>query len=344
LQPLPLAAALARRAGRERAMRAISVVVPVYNSEATLAVLVSRLEPVLSKAVDRFELILVNDGSRDGSWAVIEQLCRQYHWIHAFNLMRNYGQHNALLCGIRAAQYPLVVTMDDDCQHPPEVLPDLLTALTDDFDVMYGVPQHEQHGVMRDVASQITKLALQSAMGAETSRHVSAFRMFRTQLRDAFASYRSPFVSIDVMLTWATRRFGHIKVPHAPRLAGVSNYTVKKLIIHAINMATGFSVLPLQLASLIGFGFTVLGICSLLFVVIRFLVHGGSVPGFPFLAALISIFSGAQLFALGVIGEYLARMHFRVMDKPAYVIRDSYAAEAAVRAAQPPQSMRPPPL
>jgi undecaprenyl-phosphate 4-deoxy-4-formamido-L-arabinose transferase len=166
--------------------------------------------------------------------------------------------------------------------------------------------------------------------------------VFRSALRDAFASYRSPFVSIDVMLTWATRRFAHIRVPHAPRLAGVSNYTVRKLIVHAANMATGFSVLPLQLASMVGFGFTVLGLLSLGFVTVRFLISGTSVPGFPFLAAIISVFSGAQLFALGVIGEYLARMHFRLMDRPAYVIRDAHASEAATRAAQPAQSVRPP--
>jgi glycosyltransferase involved in cell wall biosynthesis len=325
---------------------AVSVVVPVYNSELTLPLLASRLEEVLAEAVEGFELILVNDGSRDNSWKVIEALSARYPWVSGYNLMRNYGQHNALLCGIRAAKHALIVTMDDDLQHPPEVIPELLAALTPEIDVMYGVPEAEQHGFMRDVASQVTKLALQSAMGADTARHVSAFRLFRTQLRDAFTSYRSPFVSIDVMLTWATRRFAHIRVRHAPRMVGVSNYTVKKLIIHAVNMATGFSVLPLQLASMVGFAFTVVGLVSLLFVVIRYVSGGGSVPGFPFLAAIISVFSGAQLFALGVIGEYLARMHFRIMDKPTYVIRDALAtgpvpANVAYPATLPPPAMPP---
>lgn len=322
--------------------QALSVVVPVYNSEATLELLAARLQPVLAAHCDEYELILVNDGSGDGSWSAIERLVQGAPWIRAFNLMRNYGQHNALLCGIRAARHPLIVTMDDDLQHPPEVIPDLLAAFRADTDVLYGVPEHEQHGFMRDLASRITKLALKSAMGAETARHVSALRLFRTQLRDAFGSYRSPFVSIDVMLTWATRRFAHISVPHAPRLSGVSHYTVRQLISHAINMVTGFSVLPLQLASMVGFGFTVLGLLSLLFVVGRFVISGTSVPGFPFLAAIISVFSGAQLFALGVIGEYLARMHFRLMDRPAYVIRDAHADEAATRAAQPAQRVQPP--
>ncbi len=299
----------------------ISVVIPVYNSEALLRPLVARLEPVLAALASRYELILVNDCSRDGSWQVIEELARMHAWIRGVHLMRNYGQHNAVLCGIRGATCELVVTMDDDLQHPPEELPRLVEALGDDGDVVYGTPQHEQHGFMRDLASQITKFALQKAMSAETARNVSALRVFRTQLRDGFANYRGQFVSIDVLLTWSTTRFKAIQVRHDPRKIGVSNYTVRKLVTHAMNMMTGFSTFPLQIASLVGFAFTVFGIGVLLFVLIRYMFVGSPVQGFPFLASIIAIFSGAQLFALGIIGEYLARMHFRMMDRPTYAVR-----------------------
>jgi undecaprenyl-phosphate 4-deoxy-4-formamido-L-arabinose transferase len=238
--------------------------------------------------------------------------------------MRNYGQHNALLCGIRVAQYDIVITMDDDLQNPPTEVSKLLAKLEEGYDVVYGTPQAEQHGLWRDLASQITKIALQSAMGVDVARNVSAFRAFRTQLRAAFQDYQGPFVSIDVLLTWGTTRFAAIPVRHNQRRAGVSNYTFRKLVTHALNMMTGFSVLPLQLASLIGFGFTLFGLLVLAYVVGRFLIQGGSVPGFPFLASIIAIFSGAQLFALGIIGEYLARMHFRMMDRPPYVVRKSW--------------------
>jgi len=157
-------------------------------------------------------------------------------------------------------------------------------------------------------------------MGAETARNVSSFRAFRTNLRDAFRDYRGPFVSIDVLLTWGSARFTAVKVKHAPRTIGVSHYTVRKLIVHALNMVTGFSTLPLQVASIVGFVFALFGMGVLAFVVGRYLISGGSVPGFPFLASVIAIFSGAQLFALGIIGEYLARIHFRMMDRPSYTI------------------------
>ena len=299
----------------------ISVVVPVYNSSAVLPLLVAELEMVLPKCSDSFELILVNDSSPDNSWDVICELSSRHSWLHPINLMRNFGQHNALLCGIRAANYEVVVTMDDDLQNPPAEIPKLLQKLNQGFDVVYGVPEHEQHGILRDLASRMTKLVLQNAMGAEIARNISAFRVFRTQVRQAFQQYRGPFVSIDVLLTWGTTRFGALTVRHDSRRAGVSGYTLRKLIAHALNMMTGFSVLPLQLASVIGFSFTVFGLLTLVFVIGRYFIYGSPVPGFPFLASIVAVFSGAQLFALGIIGEYLARMHFRMMDRPAYTVR-----------------------
>jgi undecaprenyl-phosphate 4-deoxy-4-formamido-L-arabinose transferase len=152
---------------------------------------------------------------------------------------------------------------------------------------------------------------------------VSAFRAFRTELREAFATYHSPYVSIDVLLTWATTRFTAVMVPHAERKYGTSNYTFRKLVTHAINMITGFSILPLQFASLTGFLFTLFGILVFVYVVGRYVVEGTPVAGFPFLASIIAIFSGAQLFALGIIGEYLARIHFRTMDRPVYTVRST---------------------
>jgi len=172
------------------------------------------------------------------------------------------------------------------------------------------------------LASQVTKLALQSAMGVTTARRVSAFRAFKTNLRDAFADYRGPYVSIDVLLTWGASRFTSLPVRQDARQVGISNYTLLKLVSHAINMLTGFSTLPLHLATFIGFFFSLFGISVLLYVLIRYIIQGDSVPGFPFLASIIAIFSGAQLFALGILGEYLARIHFRTMDKPAYSIRE----------------------
>jgi glycosyltransferase involved in cell wall biosynthesis len=303
---------------------ALSIVVPVYNSEASLELLAQRIHASLGASLAPLELILVNDCSGDRSWEIIQKLQVHYPWVRGINLVRNFGQHNALLCGIRAARYPLTVTIDDDLQNPPEEVPKLVDKLNaENADVVYGTPQRESHGVWRDLASVITKLVLKHAMGADTARNVSAFRCFRTALRDAFADYGSPYVSMDVLLTWGTRRFASVPVRNDARPYGTSNYTVRKLAVHAMNMMTGFSTLPLQLASMLGFGFMLFGLLVLAYVVGRFVIQGAVVPGFPFLASIVAIFSGTQLFALGVIGEYIARMHVRSMGQPSYVVKQA---------------------
>lgn len=298
----------------------LSLIVPVFNSEGSLEELVRRIDTALAAFPEK-ELLLVNDGSKDRSWQVIEGLCRAHSWVRGIDLMRNYGQHNALLAGIRAARHELCVTLDDDLQNPPEEVPRMLAVLEGPIDVVYGVPEKQQHGLLRDLASTITKLTLKHAMGADIARNISAFRAFRTQVREAFLHHRSPTVNLDVLLTWGTSRFAMIAVGHDKRQVGVSNYTFRKLLAHAFNMMTGFSTLPLQFASFVGFVFTLFGVGVLLFVLVRYLISGDSVPGFPFLASIIALFSGAQLLSLGIIGEYLARMHFRTLEKPAYVVR-----------------------
>lgn len=312
---------------RPPAVSGLSVVIPVYRSEAILPELVRRLGEVLPTLANDYEVVLVNDSSPDGSWEVISDAQHRVPWIRAINLMRNYGQHNALLCGIRAAQYSRIVTMDDDLQHPPEEIPKLLAVLDQGYDVVYGRPAQEHHGFLRDLASWTTKLALENMMGAEIARQVSAFRVFRAEVANAFRHYEGSFVSIDVLLTWGTNRFAATPVRHEPRAQGVSGYTLRKLVTHTMNMMTGFTTKPLQLASLIGFSFTIFGFGVLCYVVGRYFFEGTPVPGFPFLASIIALFSGAQLFALGIIGEYLARMHFRSMQKPPYVVRSELGGD-----------------
>jgi len=316
--------------------RGISVVIPCYHSEGSIGLVVEQLRPVLAGLAPAYEIILVDDASRDQTGRIIAALARTYVEVTAISLMRNYGQHAAILCGIRAARFDVLVTMDDDLQHPPEELPKLIAALTEDLDVVYGSPKREPHGVMRGAASRITKWVLQGAMGADTAGKASAWRAFRTRLRDAFEQFRGSFVSIDVSLTWGTQQFTHVEVRHDPRTIGKSNYTLRKLVRHAINMMTGFSTIPLQLASWIGFALTGLGLALFGFVLIRYLADGGqSAPGFPFLACTIAVFSGAQLLCLGIIGEYLGRAHFRLLDRPAYQVRTAVRGGSAPDPASP---------
>ena len=307
--------------GGTMATNFVSVVIPVYCAEKSLQNLYGRISRVMDSCKYDFEIIFVEDCGRDMSWQIISQLANSDDRVRGIRMSRNYGQHNALLCGIRSARGDIVVTMDDDLQHPPEEIPKLISKLNEGYDVVYGPPVQEQHGLLRDLASRITKFALASTMGADNARNASAFRVLRTDLRNAFKEFRSPTVSIDVLLAWGTTSFSAVPVIHEPRKFGNSGYTVRKLINHALNMMTGFSIRPLQLASLIGFVLALFGFLVLAYVIFRWFIYGSVVPGFAFLASIVTFFSGAQMLSIGIIGEYLARMHFRTMERPPYFVR-----------------------
>lgn len=302
--------------------RTISAIIPVYNSQASLDELSRRLSQVLESLSQAYEIIFVNDGSHDESWMVLSKLADTHNHVKAVNLMRNFGQHNALLAGIRLAQHQIIVTLDDDLQHPPEEIGKLLDQLDRGYDVVYGAPEEETHQFARNIASQMTKLAFQSIMKVKVARKISAFRVFRTPLRKAFDNFNAPHPSVDVLLSWATTRFSFVYVKHNERAQGTSNYNFWKLFSHAMNMMTGFSTMPLRMASILGFTFTFFGIAVFLYVFIRYLLQGTPVQGFPFLASVISVFSGVQLFVFGIFGEYLARMYSRIMERPTYIIQE----------------------
>ena len=309
-------------------MKKISVIIPVYNSQENLNELYARLTVSLkSLSGESYEIIMVEDCGDDNSWDVICSLTEKDKKVIGIKLARNYGQHNALLCGIRKAKYDVIVTLDDDLQNPPEEISKMLSKLSEGYDVVYGRPQKEQHGFFRNIASQITKLAMKNMMNVETARNISSFRCFNREICNAFESYSGTYINIDVLLTWGASKFVAIPVEHDQRKSGKSNYNLKKLLTHVINMLVGFSSVPLQVSSVIGFCFTFMGVLVLLYVLIRWMIQGSVVPGFAFLASIIVIFAGAQLFAVGIIGEYLARMHFRIMQKPCYVVRETTTLE-----------------
>jgi glycosyltransferase involved in cell wall biosynthesis len=299
--------------------RSISIVVPVYNAEASLDLLVARLNPVLDQMALPYEILLINDGSRDNSWQVINRLANQYSAIHGINLMRNFGQHNALLCGIRCAKYEVIVTIDDDLQHPPEEIPNFISKLGEGYDVVYGIPKKMPHAWWRNLTSRLAKRLLSMIIGLKTVREIGSFRAFRTDLRRAFADYRHPGIIIDALLAWGTTRFTSILVDEDPRDNGSSNYNFSRLFSLVFLILTGYSTMPLRFASLMGFSLTLFGLLAFIYVLFISITEG-SLPGFPFLASTILLFSGTQLFALGIFGEYLARIFDRSMDRPPYII------------------------
>ncbi len=233
-------------------LKGLSIVVPVYNGELSLPELAQRVCQSMLALGQDFELILVDDASQDGSWNVIQSLVATIQQVKGFRFSKNYGQHNALLCGIRAARYSICVTMDDDLEHAPEHIGTLLDRLNQGADVVYGSPIQHQRSAHRDFGSMAIRLALAHVLGVRQGRFISAFRVFKTRLRDTFSQYSGPFVSIDALLNWGTTHFNHVPVQFQQRKHGSSNYNIIKLMGHAVDIISGFSVIPLRSASLMG--------------------------------------------------------------------------------------------
>jgi undecaprenyl-phosphate 4-deoxy-4-formamido-L-arabinose transferase len=295
----------------------LSIVVPVYRGETLIPALVAGLADVLPTLAEKYEVILVNDGSPDNSWLVIEQLSGRYPWLIGLKLMRNYGQHNATLAGVRAARYEICVTMDQDLQHPPEELSVLLAEFGQGYDVVYGAPRKLPQSPLRNWMTRTIKTILANVMGVPSVRNISAFRAFRTELREAFTNFQGSALTLDVLLSWGTTCFTSVTVNIPP--AERSNYNFRALVKAAMLILTGYSTAPLRLASWVGFVMTLFGLGVFFYVIYVYFVYG-SLPGFPFLASIISLFSGTQMLILGIFGEYLARMFDRSMDRPPYVI------------------------
>ena len=298
----------------------ISVVVPVFRSEQTLRELVRRVSS--SIANQNFELILVDDESGDGTWQEISRICKLDSKVRGLRLGRNSGQQAALLAGVRSAQFSIVVTMDDDLQNPPEEIPKLLTALTESIDVVCGISTEVQQSFYRRLGSKFSRGLISSLLGFSDLTSMSSFRAFRTNLRDGFDSQLGPNISLDALLTWSTSRFGTAEVNHDVRAEGVSNYSHRKLIRFMIDIATSYSTLPLQFASYIGFLTVIFGLVLMSYVITGPLIFGVVVPGFALLASSITLFAGVQIMTLGILGEYVGKIHFRVMNKPTYLVTE----------------------
>jgi len=296
-----------------------SVVIPVFNAERTLDELTDRLKAVLQKLGQEFEIIFIDDNSSDKSWEVLRSLRSEDSRIRCFQLTRNFGQQNATMCGMRLARGRIVITCDDDLQNPPEAVPALIGELEKGYDAVFGVYETKKHSVFRRLGSWIINTLYSWTF--HSKGRVSAFRAMRFDLVEKILEYDLNFTYINGFIAWYTNRVSRVAVPHQSRSQGRSGYTLKKLFVLSFNMMTNFSLLPLQIASFFGLIFALAGFVMGGFFVIRRLAFGTSVSGFTAIIASISFFSGMILFFLGVIGEYIGRIHMNINRKPQYSIR-----------------------
>jgi len=302
-------------------MHGVSIVIPVFNSNESLTSVVDECHKTMLGLILDYEILLVDDGSSKLTWQTVNGLVESDSKVTGLRLGRNFGQHSALLAGVRAARYDYTITLDDDLQNPPDQIPVLLEPLfKNSTDVVYGVPRETAQSGWRRLSGRWVRGVLTKALGVPEAADLSSFRGFKTSLRDGFAVNLGPGVSLDALLAWTTNKFSSVEVHHAEREHGTSNYSLKKLIRFALDTVTGYTTVPLRVVSILGFATAGFGFLLMSFFVLLPFFQGVSIQGFPFLASTIILFAGIQLITLGVVGEYLSRMHFRVMNKPEYFV------------------------
>lgn len=296
-----------------------SIVIPCYNSEKSVGPLVEQLA-----ALDMdCEVILVDDNSKDETWARIRELTAKHDFIAGFSLARNVGQHNALLVGIRACKHDTVITMDDDLQHNPQDIPRMIEVLDSGSDLVYCVPRETRQSIGRRIASHVSKWTFEHILRMPNAASSSAFRAFSKTGVDAIRAFSGGLVDIDAILSWGVRRVDYIVVEHHDRRFGASNYTFSKLFGHAIKMVVAYSELPLLFSLFLGMAVLGLSIMMIFYYVIVALVEGTTVPGFTMLLCTILFFSGVQIVMIGILSRYVGSIHSQVNGRPIAVIKST---------------------
>lgn len=296
-----------------------SVVIPVYNAAGTLGFLAARLQKIFSALKSTSELIFIDDGSIDHSWKILKQLKSKNKNVRVIQLTRNFGQHNAILCGLGSAKGAYVITMDDDLQHLPEEIPKLIQKIVKGYDVVYGVDPVRRHGLMRNVATRFARAALRVAMPG--LQKYSSFRIMTSRVARQLGEFNTPHTFIDGYIGWVTQSVSTVNITNASRNKGHSGYGVFGLAAYTANILTTFSDVPMRLTAAAGSVTASLGMGYGIYLIIQKLRYPDVPAGYTSLMAALLFLSGIVLFALGVIGEYLGKINQKTMGRPRYVVR-----------------------
>ena len=301
----------------------VSAIIPCFKSPESLETIVEELARELEdiQSIDDYEIVLVNDGSPDNLQLRLESIADTNNKVKLLELSRNFGQQAAILAGVSNSSHPLLLTLDDDGQHRPESVRFLFDALTSDVDVVYGVPRALSHGILRNWSSIFLKRVILGMLGMKDARDISAFRLFRRDVIQEYLSQQNFNAAvIDVVIDWATKR--KVVVPVSTRATSSdSRYTTKTLWRLALNLSTNFSALPLRLATLLGVVASFSSLLLAAYYVVQSVFGQIELPGFASLAVLITFLGAIQLLTLGILGEYVGKLHTRSIGKPTYIIR-----------------------
>ncbi|MHB8448755.1 MAG: glycosyltransferase family 2 protein [Rudaea sp.] len=301
----------------------LSIVVPVYRSAEILSELAQQVADAMRQAnMDgRYELVLVNDASPDDSWNVIRVLATQYSSVRGFDLARNFGQHNATMAGLNQARGEIVVIMDDDLQHPPGSIMQLVEAIRAGRDVCYTHYLSRQHALWKRLGSWFNDAVATFLLKKPPGLYLSSYKAMHRRIVSQILRYDGPYAYIDGLILDATRSIATVPIEHQARHAGEGNYGLCRSISLWLRMATSFSVVPLRIASMTGAVIACLSAIMAVVVVADKVLHPDAPAGWSSLIIAVLFMGGVQLLCLGIIGEYLGRAYLKLNHKPQFVVR-----------------------
>jgi len=302
----------------------LSIVIPVYNSSSIISKLVTNLiEEILKiKKVSIFQIILVNDCSDDNSWNEILNICDKEKFVTGINLMKNYGQHNALMAGLHSATGDYIITMDDDFQHSPNEINKILDKMEEGYDVCYTNYINNKYNIFKIFSSWLNNKISNFLISKPKNIYLSSYKCFTKKVCQEIKKYDGPFVYLDGLIFDITKKVSSVDVEHLDRLSGSSNYNIFQLISLWLRVLTNFSIVPLRISTIAGFFMTLISFCTIIIIVILKLRNPEMAAGWASLATLLLFFSGLQFIVLGLIGEYIGRSFLNLNKKPQFIIRE----------------------
>ncbi len=301
-------------------MQHISVVIPCYNSSKSIEELYERLSFSLQDLERPYEIIMVNDCSKDDTLDLLEAIAHSDSRVKVIDLMFNVGQYRALMCGLRYSAGDIVITMDDDLQHPPEEIFKLVDFLNEnpDYDAVFGEYEKKKHAILRKWGSKLVGCLNRKLFNKPPDLIMSPFRGLRRNLVDTIADHKTVFPVIGPMILQSSRAIANVKVKHEKRKYGTSNYRFFKLVSLTLDHIFQYSSYPLKVISMIGVSAAALSLFISIYFILKYFFMGIFVPGWTSIIVLLNFYCGLILFSIGIIGEYLIRILKESQGKPVY--------------------------
>jgi len=301
----------------------LSLIIPVFNSENSLAKLIESIVNSLSKTSYSYEIVCINDGSLDKSYQVLKELALITPQLRAINLTKNFGQDNAIMAGLNHCFGDNIVIMDDDLQHHPSDISLLIDGLNPDFDVCYGLYAKRKGGIFKSLASKFNNFSASIILKKPKKLYLSPFKAFRSNIKNEIIKYKNPYPYVDGLIFRITANINQVIVNHYIREDGESGYTFIKSLRIWLNLSTSFSIIPLRISTFVGFTASLSSFTLAIYFFVEYLIGMPAPSGWQSSILIILFLGGIQLITLGVIGEYLGRLYLSQSNLPQFAIREA---------------------